>query len=152
MRDAVALVERIELRGPEITPKIEAGFHRDGRLSLFFGDDPYYQFDPEGRLRRAFVDGQIFMPTTAGLKSLNRERNAEATVLVRHDLTPTEVDRFLGKMLDHIGSLRQIIASGNLHVKRQLPAEAPIVQRLCSSLEAIVSAGGALAPPIDRMR
>jgi hypothetical protein len=152
MQDAVALVERIELRGRAITPTIEAGFRSDGRLSLFFGDDPYYQFDPEGRLRRAFVDGQIFLTTGSGLKSLTRGRGTKATILVRHDLASTEAEQFLRTMLDHVGRLRQAIASGDLHTERQVPAKGPIVQRLCRSLEAIVSANGALAPPINRTR
>jgi hypothetical protein len=152
MRDAVALVERVELRGPQVIAKIDAGFREDGRLSLFFGVDPYYQFDPEGRLRRAFADGQIFLTTGSGLKALTRQRITEETVLVRHDLAPTELDQFMRRMLDQIGGLRQAIASGGLHVERQVPAEAPIVQRLCRSLEAIVILKGALAPPINRTR
>jgi hypothetical protein len=152
MRDAVALVERIALSDSQCTSKVEAGFRRDGCLSLFFGDDPYYQFDSECRLRRGFVDGRIFLTQISGLKALNRERDAETTTLVRHDLSTSEVDQFLRKMLDHVGRLRRAIVSGDLHVERQVPANAPIIQRLCNSLEAIVNADGVLAPPINRAR
>src|SRR5579862_7381213 len=87
IRDATALVERIELRSAEGGQTIDAGFRDDGRLSLYFGDDPYYQFDAAGRLRRSFVDGRIVLSQGSGLKALTRERTSETSVLNRHDLS-----------------------------------------------------------------
>jgi hypothetical protein len=152
LREAVALVERVELGRPESDETIVAGFRTDGRLSLYFGDDPCYQFDPQGRLRRAFVEGRLYRSQGSTLAALTRERKSEVTELIRHDLDPAELDHFRRMMLDQIGALRQSLASGHLPVIRQVPAETPILDRLLESLDAIVSAGGELAPAINRMR
>jgi hypothetical protein len=152
IRDAVALVERVELRLPGSTDTVVAGFRRDDRLSLYIGDDSYYQFDPQCRLRRALVGDRLFCTQGSGLAALSRERKSEATELIRHDLDPAEIDHFLRVMHDRIGALREAIASGKLQVVRQVPADAPILGRLVETLDAILSAAGELAPSINRMR
>jgi hypothetical protein len=152
MRDAVALTERVELRGTASPDAIVAGFHRDGRLSLYLGEEPYYQFDARGRLRRALVDGRLFRTQGTGLAALTRAPSVEAALLVRHDLNPDELGQFLRAMLAQVGALRDALATGALEVVRQVPSDAAIVERLVQSLEAILSAAGALAPAINRMR
>src|SRR5688572_18570527 len=54
LREATALVERVELLIPEFPEPIVAGFRRDGSASFFFGADPVLQFNAQGKLRRAF--------------------------------------------------------------------------------------------------
>ena len=58
MREAVALTERVELFVPGFEELITIGFRSNGAMSIFVGQDPVYQFDPSGRLRRAFADRQ----------------------------------------------------------------------------------------------
>jgi hypothetical protein len=152
IREAVALVERVELRLPVSTDTVVAGFRRDDRFSLYIGDDRYYQFDPQGRLRRALVDDRLFRTQGSGLAALTRARTSEATVLIRHDLDPAELAHFLQDLLDRIGALREALASGNLQIVRQVPADTPILGRLVETLDAILSAAGELAPSINRMR
>jgi hypothetical protein len=152
MRDAVALTERVEIRGNDVPDAILAGFHRDGRLSLYFGEDPYYQFDARGGLRRAMVEGRLFRTQGTGLAALTRAPSAEAALLVRHDLDPNELGEFLRVMRTWVGALREGLTTGALEVVRQIPADAPIVERLIESLEVIMSAESALAPAINRMR
>lgn len=152
MRDAVALTERIELRGNGYRNAIIAGFHRDGRLSLYFGEDPYYQFDPSGRLRRALVGGRLFRTQGTALAVLTRAASEEAALLVRHDLEPDELGQFLRVMLALVGELRAGLVAGVFEVVRQIPADAAIVERLVESFAVILSAEGALAPAINRMR
>jgi len=152
MRELVALTERVELRGPAVADRIVAGFHRDGRLSVYFGEDPYYQFDPEGRMRRALIDGRLFRTQGNGLVALTRVRSAEATELVRRDLDSAELGRFVGLMLERVRTLREALASGRLEVTRQVPTDASVVGRLLGKLEVVLSAAGELAPAINRMR
>jgi hypothetical protein len=152
MRELVALTERVELQGPALADRIVAGFHRDGRLSVYFGEDPYYQFDPDGRLRRALVDGRLFRTQGNGLAALTRVRSAEATELVRRDLDSAELEQFVGLMLESVGGLREALASGRLEVTRQVPSDASVVARLLGSIEVVLSAAGELAPAINRMR
>jgi hypothetical protein len=152
MRDAVALTERVELRRNWCPDAIVAGFHRDGRLSLYFGHDPYYQFDPTGRLRRALVDGRLFRTQGTALAQLTRAASEEAALLVRHDLDPDELGQFLRVMLAQVGELREGLVAGAFEVVRQIPSDAAIVERLVESLAVILSAAGALAHAINRMR
>jgi hypothetical protein len=152
MRDAVALAQRVELRGTANPDTIVAGFRSDGRLLMYFGEDPYYQFDAQGRLRRALVDGRLFRTQGSGLASLTRATSPDATVLLRHDLDSDELAKFLRAMLTQVGALRKGLATGALEIARQVPADAPIVERLVKCLEVILSAAGALAPAINRMR
>jgi hypothetical protein len=152
MRDAVALTERVELRGTANGDTIVAGFRGDGRLLVYFGEDPYYQFDAQGRLRRALVDGRLFRTQGTGMVSLTRATRSDATVLLRHDLDPDELAQFLRAMLTQVGALREGLATGAWKIVRQVPADVPIVERLVKSLEVISRAAGALAPAINRMR
>jgi hypothetical protein len=152
MRELVALTQRVELGGPAVADRIVAGFHRDGRLSVYFGEDVYYQFDPEGRLRRALTNGRLFRTQGNGLAELIRVRSAEATELVRRDLDSAELAHFVRLMLERLGALREALASGRLEVTRQFPSDALVVERLVGSLEVVLSAAGELAPAINRMR
>jgi hypothetical protein len=152
MRELVALTERIELQGPAVAEKIVAGFRGDSRLSVYFGKDLYYQFDPGGRLRRALVGGQLFRTQGNGLAALTRVRNAEATELVRRDLDSAELEHFIGRMLNKVGALHEDLSSGRLEVRRQVPSHASVVERLIVSLKVVLSAAGELAPAINRMR
>src|SRR5688572_26999220 len=57
LREATALVERVELLVPGEGEPVVAGFRRDGSLSVFFGPEAVYQFNSAGELRRAFAGG-----------------------------------------------------------------------------------------------
>ena len=94
MREATALVRRAELICPGETEPVIAGFRRDGRLALYFGPDPVFQFDPQHRLRRAYVAGFLYRTQGETLARLNRHRTQDQTLLVRHDLAPAELDTF----------------------------------------------------------
>jgi len=152
MREAVALTERVELQGLDAVLTIFAGFRPDDRLSLYFGDDPYYQFDSEGRLRRALVGGRLFRTQGSGLAALTRTKEAQATVLVRHDLDSDELERFRMDMLDRLRTFRDSLAAGRLRAVRQVPRDAPIVERILDRLEITLSAAGELAPAINKVR
>jgi hypothetical protein len=152
MRELVALSERVELQGPAVADRIVAGFRRDGRLSIYFGEDCCYQFDPEGRLRRALIDGRLYRTQGNGLAALSRGRNADETVLIRHDLDSAELEQFVGQMVERLRALHDAVSSRSVQVTRQVPTDASVVERLVRSLEVVLSAAGELAPAINRMR
>jgi hypothetical protein len=152
MRELVALSERVELQGPAVADRIVAGFRQDGRLSVYNGEDWCYQFDPGGRLRRALIDGRLFRTQGNGLAALTRGRNPHETVLIRHDLDSAEIEQFVGLMLNRLRALNDALLSGRLQVTRQVPSDASVVERLVRGLEGVLSAAGALAPSINRMR
>jgi len=103
MAEAVALMPRAEwLQGDGET--LTVGRFRDGRLTVFLGADPVYQFDPDGRLRRAFVDGCLYRTQGTTLARIERRRGDNETVLARHDLSPQNVRHFLSEMRSHISA------------------------------------------------
>src|SRR5215212_742956 len=108
LREATALVERIELRpratdfstaaSKLIDQPIVAGFRRDGALSIFFGEDRVYQFNPAGELRRAYCNGKLLKATRGRLASLDRARTQHEVQLARHELSAIEEAEFLSQM------------------------------------------------------
>jgi hypothetical protein len=152
MRELVALTERIELRAPHRPETTVAGFRQNESLSLYFGHDPFYQFDEHGRLRRALVGRRLFRTEGTGLAALTRVQGAAGTVLVRHDLDPTEFEQFRTQMLNRIGLLRDALAEGELEVVRQVPTDSPVAERLLKGLDSVLGAAGALAPAMNRTR
>jgi hypothetical protein len=151
MREAVALTERIEFAWPR-GPIVVAGYRRNGFLSVYFGEEPYYQFDADARLRRARVGDRLFRSEGTGLAALTRVQEPAATLLVRHDLDPIELDEFRRVMLERIRELYDAIADAEIQILRQVPAESQIVDRLARSLDAVLSAVGELAPAINKVR
>ncbi len=152
MREAVALTERVELQSPGCLQTIVAGFRRNAFLSVYWGEDPYYQFDDQGRLRRALVDGRLFRTQGFGLAQLTRDDEPDVAVLLRHDLDPAELADFRQAMLTRVRALHEALAGGQLQLVRQVPPESPVVERLLTGLEAVLQAAGELAPAINPTR
>jgi hypothetical protein len=152
MREAVALRERIEFRWRGGPGTVVAGFRPNGFLSVYFGEEPYYQFDADARLRRARVGDRLFRTEGSGLAALTRVKEPAATVLVRHDLDTGELDAFRRVMRERIRELHEAVTSAQIEILQQVPAEARIVERLARGLEAVLSAAGELAPAINKVR
>ncbi len=121
--EAVALVRRVELETPDIDQTIVAGFKRDGGLSLYFGGDPVYHFDAQGRLKRAFRAGRLYRTQGDTLAELVRERTPTETILRRRDLPPQQREMFLKDMQNRLASLSAQIDRGTFTVRRQVPAD-----------------------------
>ena len=89
--DAVALVDRAEYSFdwfPDAA--VVVGFRRSGALSLFFGEDEVYHFQPNGEFRRGFWAGKLLKAERGQIVALTRIRTANATNLVRKDLSPEQ--------------------------------------------------------------
>lgn len=155
MREATALVERAALSVPGESEPVIAGFHRDGRLSLYFGADPVFQFDAEGRLRRAFCAGELYRSQGQSLARLRRERNERSTDLVRHDLDPQPLQRFLQEVQQRVQGLVSALERPTTSVTQFVSAdphtdEFAFLERLRRTLAATSSS--ALAPPVTLKR
>jgi len=140
LREATALVERIELV-PHTTGSsaeaskldgqhIVAGFRRDGALSIFFGEDPVYQFNAVGDLRRAYCGGRLLKAVSGRLFSLTRVRTEAETQLVRHELSHAEESTFLSRMSGHLRGLAAILNGNAFEVIGQVPPNAKLPDRL----------------------
>lgn len=121
LKEATALVRRAELTGPAHSIPVVFGFRRDGSLSLYFGADPVYHFDPEGRLKRAYVAGRLYRTQGDTLAELTRERSPSETVLQRRDLPPPKLKRLLSVMLDCTTKLLLQQRFNEVNITRQIP-------------------------------
>ncbi|MHC5544443.1 hypothetical protein ACYOEI_39950, partial [Singulisphaera rosea] len=80
---------RVLLRPLEGDP-IFAGF-KAGAFSLYFGDEPIYHFDGEGRWQRAYVDGVHYLKgLDTTIRAIDRVREGENLVLKRRTLDDSE--------------------------------------------------------------
>ena len=149
MREASALVERIELvtdlNGTQVT--VTAGYRRDGSLSVYFDQDAFYQFTPDGLLRRAWRDGLLFRSQGDTLASLFRNRSSGQVVLERTDLTADELSEFRDTMIRMLTLLLADLNSNLLHVQRVVGDRDGILREIEKSLKGILSCGDAFLSP-----
>ncbi|MFN0018196.1 MAG: hypothetical protein ACKVP0_08055 [Pirellulaceae bacterium] len=121
LREATALVERIELRLPNQPETIVAGFRRDGSASFFFGQSPVFQFNSQRELRRAFRDGLLYKTDNGRLVEMRRERTATAVELRSRVLTDEESAALCQEALTRLGELRDALKGGQAVVVGQFP-------------------------------
>ena len=152
MREAVALVRRIELQVPDEKESVICGFRSNGALSVFFGPDPVYQFDPESRLRRAFVDGLLYRTQGTTLAQLKRQRSEDVTELLRRDLCVDELNEFLKTMRIRLQQLLSALETNEVVVLKQVPENQSIVRELIDALGRIANFEAILAPSIKGKR
>jgi hypothetical protein len=151
MRDAAALRQRVELLVDGFSEPVFAGFKSNGSLSVYIGQDPVYQFDRDGRLRRAYAAGLLYRTQGTTLATLRRERTETETVLVRRDLSVAQCEAFLAEMRDTLGSLLESLQSGRFTVQAMIPETGGVLFELKESLVSILANSEAgLAPRIKR--
>ncbi len=143
LRDAVALVERAELRWPGAAEPLVVGFRRDGAASIYFGGEPVYHFTSRGELRRAYDAGLLYKSDGGQLVSLRRQRTPGEVQLLRHDLTEDEASQFFEELVKRMAELRDRVGRGTFTLVGQAPADADILGRIARWLETL-----ALPPPL----
>jgi hypothetical protein len=152
MREAVALVDRVELSVDGSDQLVTIGFRSNSAMSIFFGQDPVYQFDPEGRLRRAFVDGLLYRSQHNTLAMLERKRTADQTLLLRRDLDPEKLVAFRETMQNSLEILQQNLNAGQFTIVRSIPVAADHILQIQSMIGIIRDASPWLSSAINRRR
>jgi hypothetical protein len=137
LRDATALVERIELRitRSDAVPHdwvehIVVGFRANGSASFFFGDDPVYQFNSAGELRRAYVGSLLFKASGGRLVSIERRRQQNEVQLLSRQLADDEQIEFADKMRRWLRDLADALQKGRFEVIGQWPVGADLLNRV----------------------
>ncbi|MEY3173404.1 MAG: hypothetical protein RLZZ436_1318 [Planctomycetota bacterium] len=148
LQDAVALLPRAELRVQGQTELLTAGYRSGGLLSLYFGQDPVYQFDAAGRLRRAFVAGLLYRSEAVTISRLQKVRSEKAVTLLRHDLSPVELAEFRQHMQALLTTLHEALAGNAVTVARCVPEGHNWTALLLESLAKIAAADPWIAGPI----
>jgi len=147
MSEATALVRRAKFSTADGHPELVAGYRGDGSLSLYLGEDPVYQFDPEGRLRRAFVDGLLYRTQGSTLAQLTRDRSSDDHVgLLRHDLDDDQLAVFRRSMTETLSGLLEDLDVSRLNQSAAVPESADVATELVSSLQQVLSVTQWLAP------
>jgi hypothetical protein len=130
LRQATALIERVELQIQEYADPIVAGFRRDGSLAIYFGADPVYQFNSTGELRRAYVAGLLYKAEHGHLVEMHRERDATATSLVSRQLKAEEETTLLTKVRVELNDLLNTLQQQQFTLVGQVPADANVIARV----------------------
>jgi hypothetical protein len=112
LREATALIDRIELTLPGDDESIVIGFRRDGAASIFWGQDEVYQFRADYSLRRGFWHGRLLKAESGQLIELTRQRTADTTFLRRRVLPSSEQIDFMRKLCQRLDRLRTFL-TGN---------------------------------------
>lgn len=152
IHEATALCPRVEWQVVGEPGIVFAGLKRTGALSIYFDQDPVYQFDEHGRLRRAYVDGCLYRSDGQTLARLQRERSATQTMLLRRDLTPTELTAFQARLHRRVAALEQRLRSGEVTELRHVADGAlpDFAALLATALEQAFELAPAIAPARPR--
>lgn len=151
IRDAIALRTRIEWQVPGEPEPVLTGLKRDQSLSVYFGQDPVFHFDPNGQLRRAYVSGFLYRTQGQTLARLNRERTESETTLLRADLEESDLARFLEVMRNRLACLETAVRNQTATILRSVIDESLPVDFLTPLRRARI-ADPPLAPAIPGRR
>lgn len=146
MAEAHNFVHRCELRLPGQKGLIFGGFRRDGRLSLYFDQDPVYHFDSQGRIRRAFVAQRLYKAELGRLVQLTRVRSPQAVSLIRHDMSDQETAVWLQQAAQRFDILQQALDSQTHEVIRVYPGDVNVPEQIHRVLKRVAGHELRLAP------
>lgn len=91
-----------------------AGF-KHGAFSLYFGDEPIFHFDRDGRWQRAFIENLHFLKGLDGsVHRIERRRDGGNMILRRTRLAPDEVDALDERIREVALNLREDLDEGLL--------------------------------------
>ncbi len=148
MREATAFGRRTEFFIADHPDAVFVGFRDDGRVSIYWGSDPVHHFDTEGRLRRSYVDGQLYRTQGLTLARLTRQRSAGASELVRHDLSQHDLQGFLETMDRQLAALAEHIRSSHVQQQTQIPAQPDLLPMVLAAVQRVLNSRERLAPLI----
>lgn len=152
MREATALKRRISLRVAGMPEPIVAGFRTNDYFSVFFDQDPVYQYDNQGQLRRAYLGGLLYRTQGNTLAQLKRVRTETQTVLQREDLNSDQLAGFLTTMSEFISRLLTAFENGTVTVLETIPDDPAIADQVTTALRQVTASDVALAPAMPTRR
>lgn len=127
LREATALVQRVELRVEGFAEPVIVGFRRGGEASAYFGADPVYQFNSRNELRRAFVGGRKIKAEAGGLVELERRRVAGRVEMLRHELDDARTHTLLAESREQLQRLAAQLDARFYQLVGEKPAAGDVV-------------------------
>jgi len=137
MREAKALTRRVSLNVSCFPEAVIVGFRRNSAMSIFIDQDPVYQFNSVGELRRGYIDGKLIKAEQGKLASLTRQHLDYQVVLMRHDLDEAEHADFISQLHCHLDQLHQSLSDGSFQVNECVPVEDDVVTEIIAALNLI---------------
>lgn len=137
LREATALVERVELITPNQSDSVIVGFRRDGSASFFFGPELVVQFNTANELRRGYDRGHLLKARLGKLVVMQRVRNEHEVTLLSRDLTPVETAVFSQKVLQELWYVREALKTGTVRIGRQVPDGTDVAGRVLQWLNGL---------------
>ena len=137
LRDATALVARISLETDDWPDPVVIGFRPNGAASLFFGEDPVYQFNRNDELRRSYWHGQRIKAKHGRLISLVRKPHGAQLRFIDCDLGERQTACCVADLIERLGQLRAALASRSIRVIDEVPAQTELLARIRGWLDAL---------------
>ncbi|WP_459555365.1 hypothetical protein [Lacunimicrobium album] len=148
--EATALIDRIEFTQQD-GDLIFVGFKRSGGLSIYFGEDPVYQFDDQSRLRRAFKSDLMYRSQGTTLTQLQRLRTEQETILQSRDLSIEHCKAFLSEMTTTLTTFLSMLQADKLivgrHISQSGESAQALIKRVVTSIETAITTQ-ALSPAV----
>ena len=148
MKEATALVRRMEFSVNQQEETIFAGYKRNGSLSIYLHPDLVYHFDDQCRLRRAFIAPYLYRTEGDSLTRLERVRTETTSQLAAVKLRPENLSLFQKEMIDHLEKLKIAFTANQVNIHQQIPEDVNLIQELTESIEAVIRQQGKLSPAI----
>jgi hypothetical protein len=127
LREATALVQRVELRVEGFAEPVIVGFRRGGEASVFFGGDQVYQFNARNQLRRAFVDGRMLKAEDGRMVQLEKRRTEHQVQLVRREFDAEQTAALLVKLREDLSRLGAQLDAQFFQVVGEVPSGGDVV-------------------------
>lgn len=147
LAEASALIDRIELQLPTESGNddefVFAGYRSNGFFSIYFGQNRLYQFDKDGRLRRAYIAPDLYRAAYGKLSQLKRRRTEQQTVLERTDLSSQQSLEFVSNMKHHFNILQSHLNRRDCNVHRFVlsdldTTQVDLLRRISASIQSII--------------
>ncbi len=135
MREATAMRRRVSLSVNGLPTPVVAGFRSNGFFSIYFDQDPVYQFNADGQLRRAYRNGFLFRTQGDTLARLERTRSQTETVLLRTDLTDIELSEFIAEMKRFLCQLLEANGEDRVQILEAVPGEAGLLPDVLNAVQ-----------------
>lgn len=131
LREATGLKQRVEFRLPNDPTCYVAGFRAGGSFSLYCDEEPVFQFNTQGELRRGFWQGCLLKAEARKLVRLRRARpTADESLLLSSDLTASETAAYLEECSSRIDTIQSLNELGQIQVTGEVPEGSQVLQRV----------------------
>ncbi len=135
IRQATAWDRRVEFACPNET--VVVGLTQHGSVSLCFDDEPIFQFNSQGELRRVF-DAGIIKAERGRLVRLTKRRTSDTVNMHRATMSDRQQKDYLDQLLQRMCEFQRQIDRGAAVVTRQVPDTFPAVESVTNWLLSIV--------------